>query len=436
MREDKYMRFIIFLDALDVLDVGPWLSEHLIDQYNPGVPKVTPNVISQIMTGKRQEDMKFVRSTPYKKPRESHISEDTILHYATRKEKKLRVLQYGIPLCSNIQLPEGSISTYDHFLQGQAVPPILQFAQNNMDFQKDDPELIFHGMVDQTSALFCTMRSLARNGQFDIIFIGYTLIDAYTHWYHEENKKRLIQVVEEELKDLNRYGDILFFSDHGSSAKTDNFFINQFLKKEGYFDYEINFKLRNFHKSYNKKFPDHIGIDHPHVFIDWNKTKFFCNDAFDAMIDKTENATKEDCLELKKKLMETGYFDNVHIKDEVFDPDGKEYDSCPWIMPDSKEGIVTSGNLHPKVTEDPENANSMDLIRPGWHTNRAVVGCTDPSLTTKINGPADIFTLMKEFIDKQEPEVEEKIKKAKDEIEEDEDRAHLIENKLAEMGYV
>ncbi|HUS49754.1 MAG TPA: hypothetical protein VMZ91_06290 [Candidatus Paceibacterota bacterium] len=420
------MRFIVFVDALDSNDLSPWFKEHLITEYNPGIPKVTPNVISQIMTGNKQEDMRFIRSTPYKKPREGNILDKTILHYAT-EERKLRILQYGIPLCSHIQLPEGSLSTYDHFLGGQNIPAVLQFPENNINFMKDDPELIFHSYVDQTASLFCTMRTVARNGAFDTIFIGYTFIDAYTHWYHEENKKRLVEYLEMELKDLNRYGEILFFSDHGSTKKTKDFFINKWLYEKGYLHYDINFKLVNFHESYNKKFPDQIQLEHQHVFIDWEKTKFFSVDAFDAMIDKTDLATKEDCIQLKEELMETGMFNNIFLKDELFNPNGKEYDFCPWIMPDTAEGIMTTGNIHPNAGEP--GSKSMDVIRPGWHSCRGVVGSTDKDLKTTINKPGDIYHLMKEFIDKQEPEAAKRMKRYEEEPD-------IIENKLAELGYM
>ena len=398
------MKFIIFIDALDYNDLTPWLKENLITQYNPGVPKVTPNVVSQIMTGKKQSDMRFVRSTPYKKDRETDLQGNTILNYAAKKG--LRVLQYGIPLCSNIELPKGSLTTFDHFLGQQNVPPILQFARDGIDMMEDDPELVFHAYVDQTACLFSTMRSIARNKNFDVMFIGFQPIDAYTHWYNEENKKRLLLVLEEELKDLSRYGDVLFFSDHGSTKKKDVFFINKWLKDKGYLVYDVNYKLFDFHLPEGVKFPDYLALQNPHVFIDWKKTKFFCNDAFDAMID-ANNATKEDKEKLRKELLETGYFDSVKLKDEIF-KGGKEYDFCPEVIPDSKEGIMVSNNIH--KNSDKPNSKSLDILRTGWHSNRGVVGCTD-KLKTEVERPTDIYHLMKEFIDKPDKKIKEKIDK-------------------------
>ncbi len=391
------MRFVVFLDALDYNDLSPWLKEKLIAKYNPGVPKVTPNVVSQIMTGNRPEDMNFVRSTPYKKPRETDIKGDTILHYAANKG--LRVFQYGIPLCANVELPKGSVSTFDHFLGQQNVPPVLQFAKDNMNMMDDDPELVFHAYVDQTSVLFSTIRSIARNKQFDIMFIGFQPIDAYTHWYHQKNRRRLIQVVEEELKDLSRYGPVFFFSDHGGTEKKETFFINKWLAEKGYLVYDINYKLNKFHMPEDVKFPDQITLQHQHVWIDWSKTKFFCNDAFDAMVDKTDNATNEDVQKVRKELMETGHFNSVKLKEEIFDKNGKKYSECPEIMPDAKEGVMVSCNLHEKAGT--KEGKSMDMIRNGWHSDRGVVGCSDTTLQTTVKGPRDIYHLMKEFIDKE-----------------------------------
>lgn len=390
------MRFVIFIDALDSKDLGSWLKDNLITEYNPGVPKVTPNVISQIMTGNRQEDMKFVRSTPYKKPRETDLKGNSILNYAT--DKGLKVLQYGIPLCANIELPKGSVTTFDHFLGQQAVPPVLQFAKDNMNMGEDDAELVFHAYVDQTAALFSTMRSIARNKQFDIMFVGFQPIDAYTHWYNEKNRRRLIQVLEEELKDLSRYGEILFFSDHGGTEKTKTFFINKWLEEKGYLTYEVDYRLNDFHRPEGVKFPDQLTLPHHHVWIDWKNTKFFCNDAFDAMVDKTENATQEDREVVKKELMKTGYFNSVKLKEEIFDKDGKEYASCPDILPDAAEGVMVSCNIHKK--SGTKDGKSMDMIRNGWHSSRAVVGCTQ-KLKGTVEKPSDIYGLMQEFIDKE-----------------------------------
>jgi len=79
------MRFVIFIDALDPNDLNPWFEQYVTHIYNPGIPKVTPNVVSQIMTGKNQENLKFMRSTPFNQPRTIHIEDKTILHYATDK---------------------------------------------------------------------------------------------------------------------------------------------------------------------------------------------------------------------------------------------------------------------------------------------------------------------------------------------------------------
>ncbi|MCK5604875.1 hypothetical protein KAR91_23495, partial [Candidatus Pacearchaeota archaeon] len=219
------MQFVLFLDALDSNDIveDSFLGKNFLCKYNPGLPKVTPNVVSQIMTGNRPEDMPFVRPTAYKKERSLDLEGDTILHYAA---KKLRVFQYGIPMCSKLSLPDGSFTGYDHFKGNrQGLPAPLVFMPDTMNVQETDPEHVFHARVDQTSVLFSTMRTIARNGNFDIMFIGYTMIDQYCHGWHPENKKRLLEVLDFEIEDLARYGDVFFFSDHGNTAKTKDFFI-------------------------------------------------------------------------------------------------------------------------------------------------------------------------------------------------------------------
>ncbi|MFW5889421.1 MAG: hypothetical protein ACOCUD_03475 [Bacillota bacterium] len=398
------MKFIIFLDALDYNDLTPWFKDNLITQYNPGVPKVTPNVISQIMTGKRQEDLEFTRSTPFKKPRYTDIKDETICHYAA-KERELKILQYGIPLCANIDLPEGSFSMYDHFIHGpQNIAPIFQFVRENVSFLDDHPELIFHSYVDQASILFSTIRALARNGNFDVIFLGYQPLDAYTHWYNRENRIRLLQYLEEEIKDLSRYGDILFFSDHGGQKQEKIFFVNKWLQEKGYLHYTIYEDLIEYHKELEnkkeEKFPDMILPQDPFVKIDFEKTKFLCVDAFDCMIDATVNATEQDLENIKSELMNTGYFNSVNLKTEIFDKDGEHFEETPMIIADTALGVNASCNIHPNA----EKGKNLENTRTGWHSHRGVVGSNDKELSTKISKPSDIYLLMKEFIDKQEPE--------------------------------
>ena len=146
------MRFVLFIDALDSGDVESCsgiLKDSFRSEYNAGVPKVTPNVISQVMTGNRQEDMPFIRSTPLKGKRETDLTGQTILHHGS--DKGLKVFQYGIPLCSALSLPDGSFSTYDHFMKNRPVPAPLVFMPEKMNMLETDPEHVFHSMVDQTS---------------------------------------------------------------------------------------------------------------------------------------------------------------------------------------------------------------------------------------------------------------------------------------------
>lgn len=420
------MRFIVFVDALDFADVqaasNGWFKE-LAKQYIPNVPRVTPNVISQIMTGKRREDLGFMRSTPYKKPRKTGLRGETILHYTT--SRNLRVFQYGIPLCATVQLPQGSISTFDHFLGKQPVPPILQFAQARKNFQKDDLDNIFNAYVDEATTMFSTIRNIARNGQFDVFWLGYQPIDAYTHWYDENARRDLIKVVEAELQQIQAdlHADILFFSDHGSTKKKKMFRLNIWLKENGWLDYEVYYKLLDFHRPKNIELTAQIPLNSPYVYINWDKTKFYCNDAFDAMIDATDKATDEDKEELKKQLMQTGFFDSIALKEELFCSDGEHYDELPDVIPETADGICTSCNIH----KDAETGKNIGNMRTGWHSKRASYGCTDKELSTAVSEPTDVYKLMKEFVDKEEPKEQEQTGNADD--------AAVLEN-LAALGYV
>jgi hypothetical protein len=420
------MRFVVFLDALDYLDVqeasNGWFKK-LAKPYTPNVPRVTPNVISQIMTGKRQEDLEFARSTPYKKPRKRGLRNETILNYAA--DRKLKVFQFGIPLCATIELPPGNITTFDHFLGPQPIPPGLRFIQAKKDFQEGDQNNIFNAYVDEAITLFASIRNLARNGHFDVYFLGYQPFDAYTHWYDEKARRELIKLVEMELMQTSQdlSADILFFSDHGSTKKTHNFFLNLWLKEQGWLDYTVYYNLLDFHRPKGAKHLDTVPLSSPYVYINWDKTKFYTNDAFDAMIDATDNATTDDKQKLREQLMKTGYFDSVALKEESFDPEGKFYNEMPDVLPETSEGVSTSCNVH----KNAKDGDTLENIRTGWHSRRGVYGCSDETLTTEVHGPADIYKLIQEFVDKEEPKKQEPVS-------EDPDQNAVFAD-LAELGY-
>ena len=416
------MKFVVFLDALDQNDLTDWMKEQCVRPYTANEPPVTPNIISQIMTGKRREDLPFMRPTKYKKPKSLDIEGKTLFHELT--DRGLKVFQYGIPLCSNITLPEGSFSCFDHFQGQQGVPAPLLHLQDNMNMLEDDPELVFHGMVDKAIRTFADMRTLARNDQFDVIFLGFTGVDAYTHCWNPENKARLIEVLEYELKDLQRYGELLIFSDHGNTAMTDVFFPNQWLHEKGWLEYKVYYDLYEFHVDEKIKEKTQMHFEAPFVMIDWDKTKFYTTDAFESMIDATENATDEDVKELIEQLMETGYFDKVSDRNEILDKDGECFEDCPRIIPSPKEGIVTSCNIHKDGPDNKEKG--FEFVRKGWHSPRGVVWSTEEIAKETINEPREIYDVILDFLKDVEPKPEK----------EEENEEQIAMNQLANLGYI
>lgn len=405
------MRIVLFLDALSLRDLKPWLKKHLITRWNPGVPKVTPNVISQIMTGNKPSDMNFIRSTPFRKPRSTHLTGETVLQYACKQG--LNILQYGIPLCANMKLPDGSLSVYDHFLGQQMVPAALQFAKDHMSVLDEDPKMVLAAFIDQSLTQFSTLRTMIRNNQFDMIFMGYQYIDAYTHCWNPASKKRLIGYLEEELKDLNQYGEILYFSDHGNTAMKDIFYINKWLSRHGWLKYKVYYNLIEYNREGRDiKYPDTMTLISPFVVVDWAKTKFFCTDAFDAMLDETENTTEEDRKKLCGQLMKTGFFESVKTKYELFSRTDKCFYATPAIMPDSAKGIVVSCNVHKNAGP---KGDCMENARKGWHDPNAVLGSTDKvmkNLGVKVTGPRNITQYLKTFIDLEVIAKEKRIEEA------------------------
>ncbi len=400
------MKFVFFLDALDYSDLPEgWLKDQSY-QYTPNVPRVTPNVISQAMTGKERGETGFLRSTPYNKPRKMGIDGHTILHDCTNKG--LKVMQYGIPLCANIKLPQGSVTTFDHFLGRQQVPPVLQMAKAR-GCSKDDQDNVFNAFVDEAVITFATIRNIARSGKFDVFFIGFTALDMMTHNYNEKNRRGLISVIEAELmqtaKDMK--AEILFFSDHGSLKKDGEFHINQWLKEQGWLDYEINYKVYDQKKAERKskrEIGDILQLQSPFTYINWDKTKFYCADAFDCVLDKTDKATDADIVDLTEQLLATGHIVKVEVIDDL-------------IVCEPRQGLETTCNIHKDADKKPDD------IRTGWHSKRATFGCTQ-KLETKVTEPKDIYDAMKEFIKDVKP------------MDQKEESVAEIEADLEALGYI
>jgi len=386
------------------------------------MPIITPNNVSLAMVadinvdlnkaniGARQEDLPFTRSTPYKELRFGGTAEKTILHYAS-EVKNLKVFCWGIPLVSQCVLPKGSMSCYDPLIKEQSpIPAPFVFLNGKTDYtKKEDYELIFHQHADSLCVLFATVRTLARNNDYDVIFIGVHETDIYAHWYDGDAKIRQIKFLGDEIRELSKIGPVFIWSDHGATLQRDDspFFINKFLRDKGWLKYKIHEDIIEYNKKkwVDPKFPDTLPLGSPFVEIDWRKTKFFCADAFDSMVDCTYRACNKDRFKLMDQLMETRYYDSVKMKKDSFDKEGKYYKKTPDILPETSPGVSVSCNVHEKA----EGGNNLCMMRRGWHSNRACSVLIGDELQTEIKCMRDVYTAMKEFIDKQKPEASQPI---------------------------
>ena len=387
------MRIIVALDALDFNKVQAseceWFKE-TGKEYKPNTPRVTPWIFSQILTGRQDE--KYRRSTPYKKPRVTDLEGHTIFHDCT--DKGLKVFAYGFPLCANIKLPEGSLTTFDHFLgPRQNVPPVLKMARAGGNPEKDDKDNIFNAMVDETTAMFANMRNFIRNNKFDVVFLYYQLFDACTHIYRPDDYISLMRLVEAEIKQTGKdlKAPIFYFSDHGSMEAKGYFHVNRWLKEKGYLDYEINEDYAKFHKA------ECVVLQSPFVKFNKEKSQFACFDAFDCMIDVLQSKNED---KLVRDLMDTGYFEKIIRQGNL-------------VIPTLKEGYIASNNLI--------LGSKFEKMRNGWHSDHAIVGCTE--FEPKAKNPCEVYEDLKKFCLKEEPKKEEK-------KEED------VNDDLAALGYL
>jgi len=270
-------------------------------------------------------------------------------------------------------------------------------------------------------------RNLARTGMFDLFILSYRSIDSFTHFYHEKERKRLIEALEDEVWAIQKEFPTLFFSDHGGRPKKHTFRINKWLIEKGYLDVDIHLERWKKQVLNGDNPPDvkeQIGLHVPFTQIQKGSVAW-CGDAFDATVDVRDDSKID---ELRKDLESTKFFDRVYKREELYDKKGKHFREIPKLIPKRAEGILVTGNVHPNVGVTEEDSDNQGSIRSGVHRRRAAVlgSNQDLGLEKDWYDPAKVYHILKRFIDEHAP------RGGKEEEREQKE----IKDRLQRLGYV
>lgn len=423
------MKFVLFIDALDPRDVAqyaPGMAQDMVGDYDVGVPRVTPNIVSQAMTGLPPEEMEMMRSTPMFEPSEDggFETEDGEWAEGERRvgihdytnilsdldDEGVRLFQYGTPFCAFVDLENG-MSVHDE-MTNPAAPDFMNFASPPVSFQNDDWDLVADSYISDTVLEFETMKQIARQDNVDTVFLGYKHIDHATHWHAPEIKGDLIRVIWSYIQDLREMGhEVMWWSDHGSQHKEEVLRINKYLAEQGYLSYEID---EDFLEQAEEKglvernFEDQLQLSHPAVEVDWEETIAFSSDAFDSMVDVTPHATEDDIRFAVDALNDHPAIANAWRKEDYLNPDGEKFWFAPEIIVERGDGVLVTGNIDPDaetyvddVPKDWEEFPEDNMgMRPGVHSRW---GCYGGDIEdVEIDEPWELRDVMYNFVNPEE----------------------------------
>lgn len=424
VKEEKGdVRVVVFLDALD----PEWVNTDFLEmtyegKVDSGVPRVTPKILGDMLSGTTPEHHGLLCPTrPFPGDSIDRPQMKTILH---EMAKDKRVVSYKIPFTKGIILPGRSVCVGTGAggeQQGQ-VNPTLHIPQSTPG-PSEGAERMFHSAVDYAKSMFSTMRTLMRGDAADVYFISFRNIDSFVHYHFEEGTRdRLIDVVSAELEDILHSGDnieLMWFSDHGGVKKEETFRLNRWLIENDYLDVTILHKnLEMMRRKQKSEYVNQVSILSPLVQIE-DDSQFASFDAYDCTISKLDEDADEG--ELIDELKSTGYFRDVYHKSELYEEDGKFYETLPHIIPDRGDGVFVSGNIHP----DAEKGGNVGDIRSGVHSRNGCWGTTKEGMDfPDIVETWEMYDVFKDFVSDMEAG------SLSDEEEE------VIRDRLESLGYI
>lgn len=418
-------KFVVFIDSLGPRDVAytDWLKKHCFDgRMDAGVPYVTPKVMGEVYTGENPAVHGLPSVSRYEQPSRTRPTRITLPELAASSSEYGDVCNFGLPFIAPHQViaENGAYWHASSAMGQQNISPTE--AQNHLTVTgpagdlsnpDEDPDTLFNLRVDYTRQLFGTARSLAEAFDFEVMFISYRILDSYCHYRFlhgpegspaTDRQLFISEVLDHELEDLTRHGDVFVFGDHGARELEDVFRLNHWLRDHGYLDFEIDDEFISLAKEYGMLEQDDsvpgevLQTDNPGVTIDEAASVAICDDPFSTGLTLLDGATPERVQELIDDLTATDAIDDVHVTSEMWD--GPYLDECPDLYPERRPGVYVSGNLA-------DEKGGPELTRDGVHDPIGVFGATTPlDVPDDPVAPTDLFDLiLEQFLGLEKSEV-------------------------------
>ncbi len=403
---------VVFVDALSPRELEGFLEDTYQGDMDADVPRVTPRVMSSIYTGLNPAENGMMAVSRHGGADATRPQKSTFIDQAVREG--LNVLSVNMPFCVPFAGGnEGSI-LHGNALQGvqQTVPqdagPMVNVPAPSADMIRDHPDDTYGSFLDYTRNLFTRVKETIRRGDFDVAFVGYRLVDSYCHFQHTETRngkpyrRHLIDHLQSLLSEVYSLidGDLLFFSDHGQTELETTFRVNRWLRENGWLDYKVDDDFIDTLAEYRggethpveERVENQVTFGQPGVKLLEEDSQVVCADPFDSCLTLLCDREEFDAERFREDLLSTGLYRSVDYRWERFDENAAFYESVPEVLPDRKEGVFVSGNLH----DDPIG---MGYYRTGVHDRTACFGATRelsvPAGTVK---PEDMYHVVADFL--------------------------------------
>jgi hypothetical protein len=404
---------VIFIDALKPSELNGFLEDIHQGEMDADIPRVTPRVMSSIYTGLNPAKNGMMEVSRFGGEDATRPKKSTFIDQAVREG--MNVLSMGMPFSIPFREANEESMLHGDALggQSQAVPEeavrLLQVPAPSADMIKDHPDSVYSSFLDQTRNQFTRLKENLRQGDFDVAFLGFRLVDSYCHFQHTEERnnkayrQHLIDNLQGLVSEIDEQvdGDIMFFSDHGQTELDTTFRVNRWLAENGYLEYEVDYDFIDDLQEYqggeqhpvDERVENQVTLGQPGVKLDVENSHVVCSDPFDSCLTLLVNREGFDEERFREELMSTGYFRSVNYKWELYSEDADHYDTVPDIIPDRGEGVFVSGNLH-------ENPIGMGYYRTGVHNRDACFGATKKlDLPDKETiKPEDMYDVITDFI--------------------------------------
>lgn len=421
--------FLVFLDALDEREIPK--DSFLAGTYQAGIDSpvlnVTPCILGPMLTGTRAGEHNLIRPTPLydediRRPESTHLVEEI--------PEDRNVLCHNLPFTAGVQPESGAILPSAPRANVNVQTPHLQVTRGDFSLVEvakgnESVNQVFNGAADYIRQYFANVRNLARNGTYDVFVLSIRDLDSFTHFYDGAVRRELIRLLDSELQSLTAMGPeepnpVLWFSDHGAREMSDTFRINQWLREQGYLDLDIHLQEWKRSGAPDGEVSEQIDLGSPYVQIDGESTAYSA-DAFDACVDVFDEVPEAAIEELRGDLEETGAFEAVYRKAELFDEEATHFEEIPELIPQRKPGLMVSGNVHPAAEVWNGEVDAHGYWRTGVHRrDAAVLGATRELNCEDRLTPLEVHDVLSAFIENNGEAVdreEEDLAPAKDRLE-------------------